>query len=480
MSACRKLLMLVVTMAVFGCGGGGGGGGMGFDTGIGGSGGGTGYVVGAFQGPGSIIINDRTLTTGNATFELEDGAGESDLKEGQRLIVVADLDADEAQRVTYRSALKGPITSPVIVIDPLTGRADLQVLGQLVKTNSVTRFSGATLATLAPGNLIEVSGSPDAPGGLVATFVELEAALPEYKVVGLIDNLDAGAMQFRISGLLVDYSSATLSEFSGANVADGQLVEVKMDPADFTPPANALASEVELLTIVGFEDGDEVEYEGFIDRFASATDFDIEGVAVTTNGATTYVGGDQASLGLNVKIEAEGTVNATGVLVADRIIIKPTGAVRVEGTVSSVDEVAGTVTMAVGLTFEVRALTEMEDDRDDVDPFTLADIQSGPNGDFLEIRGFLDGQTLVAGELDRDDFDTRTRLRGPVTSEDEAGGTVDILSVTVTGETGITDYDGGTQAQFHSLVEVGTFVEAEWDPFVSAAATADKLSIEDD
>jgi len=481
MSAIRKLVVLMIVVVVAGCGGGGGSDGtLGLDTGIGGSGGGAGtpgVVVGPYQGAGSIIINDRRLTTGNAEFEVEDGASELDLREGQRLIVFADLEKDEAERVVYRSDIKGPVTASTI-IDPLTARADLQVLGQRVLTNSATRFDGVTLTILAPGDLVEVSGSANADGELVATFIGLEAPLLQYKVVGVITSLDQGAMLFDLGGLQVDYGSAALSGFQGAALADGQRVEVRMDPADFTPPANALASGIELLTSIAFEDGEEVEYEGFVDRFVSATDFDIEGLGVTTNGNTEFVNGDPGSVGLNAKLEAEGTINASGVLVADRIIVKPTGAVRVEGTVSAVDEAAGTVTTAVGLTFEIRALTELKDDRDGVEPFTLADIQAGPNGDYVEIRGFIDGQTLVAAELDRNGFSTRTRMRGPVTAEDEAAGSVDILNVTVTGADGVTNYDGGSRAQFHAQVEIGTFVEAEWDPFSSTAAVADKLSIE--
>jgi hypothetical protein len=480
MSATRKLLLLATAAVIVGCGGGGAGSGsLGFDTGIGGSGGGTGLVVGPLQGAGSIIVNDRHLATDTAEFEVEDGVDETDLQEGQRLVVFADLSTDEAQRVIYRSDVKGPVTD-ITIVDPLTARAEVEVLGQVMLTNSVTRFAGVALDTLVVGDLVEVSGSPNADGELVATFIERKATLAEYKVVGVIANLDAGAMRFQVGTLTVDYSAATLSEFEGAAVADGQRVEVRIDPAGFTAPANALAIEVELLTSVAFGNGDEVEYEGFIDRFVSATDFDIEGFGVTTNASTEFVNGDAANVGLNVKVEAEGMVNTDGTLVAERIILKSTSSVRVEGTVSAVDEVAGTVTTAVGLTFEVRVLTELEDDRDGVDPFTLADIQAGPNGDFVELRGFIDGQTLVAAELDREDFDTRTRMRGPVTAEDAAAGTVDILGVTITGVDGVTDYDGGSQAQFHTLVELGTFVEAEWDPFNSTADTADKLSIEDE
>ena len=85
---------------------------------------------------------------------------------------------------------------------------------------------------------------------------------------------------------------------------------------------------------------------------------------------------------------------------------------------------------------------------------------------------------LEDAELERDDFDSETSLRGPVTAEDEPAGTVEILGITVTGVVGVTSYDT-TQSAFHAAVELGTFVEAEWDPFTSTDDPADSLSIEE-
>lgn len=475
MTIHKVILCFMVTALLTACGGGGS---SPADTGVGGSGGGTGQsgrVVGPFQGPGSIIVNDRTLTTAGALFEIEEGSSESDLREGQQLLVFADLTSNEAKRVIYRSDVKGPLTS-LAVVDPLTATAQLRVLGQPVLTNAATRFDGVSLSTLAVGAELEVSGNRNADGVLVATYIGLEAGQSEFKVIGLIESLDPNAMTFAVQELLVDYSSATLSEFSGAAIANGQRVEVRLAASDFSSPANALAREIELLTEVAFEDGEEIEIEGFVNRFVSPTNFDVDNLLVSTNASTSYVNGNEGSLGLNVKIEAEGNIDSSGRLLADRIVLKPTAAIRVEGTLSSINENASTVMTEVGLTFEVRSLTEVEDDRDGVEPFGLADLQAG---DYVELRGFLDGQVLVAGELERDDFDTRTRLRGPVTAEDEAAGTLQILDVAVIGVAGTTSYDT-TQAQFHAEVEIGSFVEAEWDPFVSTDEPANNLSVEDD
>ena len=473
-----RLALLLVVVVLTACGGGGSSG-VGIGTGIGGSGGGAGappgVVIGTFQGQGSIIVNDRVLTTTGATFELEGGAGEGDLREGQQLTVFADLSTNEAQRVIYRSDLEGPVTG-ISITDPLTGEAVLQVLGQSVATNSLTRFDGVALDTLMLGDFVEVSGTVDSDGGLVATYIERQALLDEFKLSGLIANLDTTNQTLSIGALTIDYASATLSGFGGVALSDGQRVEIELDAAGFVPPVNATVSEIELLTTVALEVESDVEIEGFISRFVSAADFDVAGISVRTDGATLFVGGDGGSLALNVKVEIEGTVTANGVLSAARVVFKPTGAVRVEGTVSAIDETQRTVSTDVGLTFVVRSLTELEDDRDDVEPFTLADLQIG---DYVEIRGFLDGEALVAAELEREEFDTETRFRGPVTQENAAIGTVDILGIRVTGVAGETEYEDSQEA-FHDEVEIGSFVEASWDPFVDTLQTASELSVEND
>ena len=226
-----------------------------------------------------------------------------------------------------------------------------------------------------------------ASGQVIATYIELESALAEYKAIGIVAALDTTAETFDLGGVTVDYSGASLSEFEGAALSNGQLVEIRLPSANFTAPASAEATEVELLPVPEIEEGAEVEVEGYIDRFVSASDFSVGGVPVTANAATSYENGSSGELGLNVRVEVEGTANAAGVIVAEDIEFKSDKAIRVEGTVTDVDVTASTVT-AMGLTFEIRGSTEMEDDRDDVEPFTIDNLLPG---DYVEIRGVFRG-----------------------------------------------------------------------------------------
>ena len=501
------ILLSLIVVSLAACGGGGAGGGDIADTGIGGSGaggggssptefgfdtgiGGSGGAAGPIQDFGSIFVNDLVMNIDSAEFEIEGQdagvglEGQSRLKEGQQVVIPYDVDSFdgsefEAVEVYYRSNVKGPVTS-LTVVDLATGAADLVVLGQNVRSNAATLFSGgASLATLVVGDELEVSGVPDADGLLIATFIELETGLTEYKVVGQV--ADATATTFTLDGLTVDYSATA---FTASN---GDAVEVKIDLEDFTPPASAQAREVERLPDLRIEPNAEVEFEGFITSFTDTADpavknFVVNGLAVTTGSGTEYEDGGVEDLGENVKVEVDGTVDATGTLVAEKIEIESTNAVRAESTVVEVDLVAGEVTTAVGLTFRLTDLTELEDDRDGVEPFALEDLA---NGDYIEVRGFLEGSVIKAVELERDDFRDDQRLRAPVTSTPtiSAGvGTLVLSDISVTATDAATSFaDGdGTLSGFFGLLEVGTFVEARWDVFSSTGETVDELRIEED
>ncbi len=461
--------------------GGGGGGGGAFDGGISGSG----QSVGAIQDFGSIIINDDELDTSSSAFD-DDGntsASQDDFKAGQVIAVQADFSNSTASAVVYRSVLKGPIES-INIRDPLAGEADIVALGQIIHTNAATNFDNVTLDQLVQNDLVEVSGVRDENGEIVASFIELKQTLVVYKIIGTTSGTTAST--FNIGTLSVDFSNAVLKDFPGNGApTDGQRVEVKADPADFTAPTSLSASEVEFIPELAATADDRLELEGFIDRFASATDFDVAGFPVTTSTtATLFVNGDVSSLGLGVKIEVEGGVNAGGVLEAVKVVIKSTGAIRVEAQIADnadIDTTANTI-QVLGVTFKVRAITRFEDkSSQNAGTLALADLVAGER---VEIRGFLDGETVVATRIEREDSRARARLRGPITAEDATAGTVTILNVTVTGVAGTTVYRPEdetmtiTQSEFHDLVGIGSFVKADWDNFTATTETVNELSIE--
>jgi hypothetical protein len=469
-----------------------GGNGFDLDTGIGGSGG----IIGDIDGFGSILMNGLTLDTDSAEFyiEGESGFSQDDLSEGQYVIVAGDVSGAIAEEVVYRSNLKGPVSAVPVAIDAQAGEYQLEVLGQTVLTNATTRLDGVILEDIVQNDLLEVSGPIDEQGRVLATYISLKSSLAEYKAIGTVDSLDAVARTFNIGGLLVDYSMATLDDFDGADLADGQLVEVRLATGPFNAASPVEATEVELLPEVQLSEGGEVEIEGVIDSFSSATDFTVGGLPVATNASTVYEGGAVGQLALNVRVEVEGTVNAAGVIAAETIEFEDAPAIRVEGAITDVDVVAGAVT-AMGVTFEVRGSTEMEDDRDRVEPFSINDLM---DGDYVQIRGYLSDNSVVAVELEREDHpnpgEYRTLLRGPLTAFADSAGTVEIQGVTVNEQDLVTQYEQEeaplSRTEFFNLLpaalSAGTEITAEWDDFSPAnaapqdAGPADNLSLEND
>jgi len=256
------------------------GGGFDFDTGIGGSGG----IIGDIDGFGSILMNGLELETDSAEFYIEGQSGfsQSDLREGQYIVVAGDVTGSTAEEVVYRSNLKGPVSAEPIAIDAAAGIYQLAVLDQSVLTSASTRFDGVLAENIVQGALLEVSGPIDQQGRVLATYISLKASLTEYKAIGRVSMPNDGAQTFDLGGLLVDYSSASLQEFEGASLTDGQLVEVKLAAASYPAVGAVPVAEVELLPEAQLGEGAEVEIEAVIDGFTSATDFRVGGLPVTT------------------------------------------------------------------------------------------------------------------------------------------------------------------------------------------------------
>lgn len=396
-----------------------------------------GVAVGPVTTFGSIVVNGVKYETDAATFTINDTAGsQDDLRVGHVVSVIGTIDSDgttgSATQVTFDDSVKGPVES----IDLVASR--LVVLGQTVLISPDTSFddslSPASLDGVSVGQIIEVSGQFDANGNIVATRIEPKPAGTTFEVHGTVVGLDTPNLRFNLSGLVVDYSGAMLDNFNNGEIADGDFVEAK--GTTLGASGELIATKVELENFLpGGATGDHVEIEGFITRFVSAQDFDVAGVPVTTTGSTIFVGGVAADLGLNVKVEAEGDLDANGTIVAEKIDIRRSKAVRVTANADSIDS-ANNSLVILGITVNIDALTRFEDKSSvDVDPLSLADLNTG---DYLEIRGseFPAGSgTIQATILEREDPDTEAILQGFVGSI--ANSSFTTLGVTI-------ETDGGT------------------------------------
>jgi len=447
----------------------------------------TGFAVGPITGFGSVIVNGTTYNTDNAAFT-KDGqpATQDDFEVGQVVVVKGSIDDDgtnaTADTVEFDDVVEGPVSS----VD--NALSQIVVLGQTVSITATTSMDDScpgTLNGLLGVPAVEVSGLPNANGVIEATRIECRDGTWDgvMEVNGLVSGHNAGATTFMINGLEVDYSGAAVDNFPTAGVInDGDPVEAKGTVLN----GNTLtATRVEYKgNRFAGDDGDHAEIEGFITRFVSASDFDVSGLPVTTTASTTYEGGTAGDLGVNLKVEVEGEFNASGVLVATKVDIKSSTAVRVTG---SLDSVSGSTLTILGITVNTDSLTTRFEDKSDadIDPLRVGDLNTG---DYVEIRGQEQpvGQ-ITATIVERDDPDTRTELRGFVEVGGKSQPNLTVFGVTIVTDDGTVyrDSRGGTEvamnaADFWAAVQEGSLVDARGTETGDTTLAADELELEMD
>jgi len=434
-------------------------------------------VTGAIGGFGSVIVNGVRYDTSGTEVRIEDRAGTvAELRVGQVVRIEAQVDdkgGATAKLIEQHRLLQGTVQSVNAAAGTIT------VAGQVVKVDDDTSFDEAivrgSLDGIKVGDRVEVHGFASSSGQARATRIEkADAGDLEVEAKGLVSALDTAARRFRVGTLNVDYSTATLEGFGTEGIRAGDFVEVKGREmlADGTLKASRVHKEDGRTP---GQSGTESEVEGLVTRFVSATDFDVAGQKVTTTSATTYTGGTAADLKLDVKVEAEGKLDAGGTLVAAKIVFKRSSSVRLTATVEGVDMAAGTV-KALGLTIVVDATTRKEDKEGDDHFFALGDLRSG---DWIDVRGYPDpagSGKIIATRLEREDRQDTTELRGRAESLAAprfkiAGVNIETIPATTKFEDGEQDIDSATFFARASGLVVD--VRGAWNGTLLTAAKAE-------
>lgn len=361
-------------------------------------------TMGTITAFGSVVINGIHYDINRATITRNGQmVTQADLAVGQIARIHGSRNRQDSNGHADRCDVDDQVAGPITSIDVAGG--SFVALGQTVTVDSGTSFKKdlAGLSALVVGDLVEVSGLAAADGHIAATRIERKNSIATFQVIGTVADLDSTAHTFKVNALTVDYGTAMLDGFASGAPADGDAVEVRGAPFD-AATTTLTATRVEPAHDESTEahHGDEVEREGLITRFGSATDFDVAGKAVTTTATTVYEGGTVDDLALNVRVEAEGTLDANDVLVADKIEIKKAGVAELKANITAVDATAGTVTL-LGVTVTVTADTRLEDKSDaGVEHFGLADLAVG---DTVEVRGFenpIGSGAITATRLERE------------------------------------------------------------------------------
>jgi Domain of unknown function (DUF5666) len=419
-------------------------------------------ATGTITGFGSIYVNGVHFQTTSATIHKNGQVvAQSALKVGEiARIKGAKNDTDgsgNADSIDDDQTVVGPIAKIDAPNNTLT------VLGQTVKIDGGTSFSSdvkpADITGLKVTDFVEVSGLTAADGSITATRIERDTSAGTLQVLGTVASVNTAAHTFMINALTVNYSAANLTGFSSGQPANGDVVEIHGTTFDSTT-TTLTATRVDRQMSDQEEAGDhrDMEREGLITRYASATDFDVAGKPVTTTGTTVYRNGTAANLALNVKVEVEGSLNSTNVLVADVVSFHRNGGVELQSTVTAMDATAGTLTV-LGVPITVTSTTRFEDKSSaNVEKFSLSNISVG---DTVDVRGFespAGSGKLVASRLEREPASMEVEVDGSFAAGTSPqftvfGITVNASSATLRGAGGatLTLADFLTQAVGHSV-----------------------------
>ncbi len=401
--------------------------------------GGSGFVsTGTVTGFGSVFVNGVEFETNASTFELEDASGsESDLRIGMVVQVSGTINADgvtgTATAIRYGDELEGPIANTSA--DPNTGETSFDILGiNVVASTAETAFEDMTMADLADGKVIEVSGFFDNSDVLRATYIELKSntssPTTQFEIKGTITGLSGTS--FTLRGVNVNAAAANLEDLPNG-LQNDLFVEVKGTYDTNTSTLNATRVEGEDYSYD--DDGREVSIEGYITRYVSDSDFDINGYPVNAGSASKEPATLQ--LGEGIKVEVEGVV-VNGVLIADEVETRG-GNAEVSALVGTKDAVSNSFTVLLAgqpLTVQLTTSTQMEDENDGA-PDDFLSFSEITTGDYVQVRGFeTDTNTITATRVKRDnDEDPKVQLQGVVTQADVSSLTILGVSYTVNGGT---------------------------------------------
>lgn len=480
----RKAVWLAVPFVFIGCGGGSGGG----LTGIDGSGSPVTVAslsAGPITGFGSVFVNGRRFvldTTSQVTVDSL-SASQDDLRVGQFVVIRSSREDSSGNAIADSIQLDTNVTGQVSSIDPVAGT--LVVLGQTVKTNTQTLFDDdflvAGIAGLQVNDPVEISGMITVDGSILATRIELKTGLVESKLRGVVSALNDPAKTFQINNQVVNYSTATLNDLPNTGLIDGLAVKVEGAVSGGVLQATKVEGFDDPLDDISQEN--ELEIKGSIVSFISATDFEVSGIQVTTNGQTQFEGGTVAGLVQGAIIEVSGSLQ-NGILLAEEIQFEQESSIEISATltdvqVTSVTGNSGQLSL-LGLTGSTAIGTRFADGSSAAAPlFGIDDLSVG---DFVQIKAVLSGTSLQFTEVKRENAPSPLIVEIQGAAENlVAISSLNVAGVAVTTQPGTqyrdTSGNSVTAAVFFADA-VGKNVKAEgaWN---GAAVIADQLEIED-
>ena len=428
--------------------------------------------AGAISSFGSVFVNGIEYDTNTADIIIDDETAqpESALKLGMLVLVRGTRSSSEltgnATSITFETKLIGPASSVAITEES----GSLTILGVNVLITEETVIDAATLATLNNGQVLSISGF-SLDNDIVATRIDLlsddytDGERLEFE--GEIAELDSSNLRFRINTQWVDYSAATILPASLENLELGQLVDVRGN--GFDSGNRLLATRIKVkVSEFNFEAGDAVELEGIVSNYVSIADFSLAGTNIDASEAE-FKKGTASDINNGVHLEVEGVIDSEGRLQASKVVVKNSPTVRLRGSAQSINTSNGTLEI-LGAQIAVDSTTLLKDVSDaHLKYFSLADINAG---DWIEVRGTTDANTVNASSLTRRKSNVPARIKGTISEVTGTDVTVLGISIDLSSLT-----EGGSLV---AALEVGDVIDVTGEEVGSGSLQANTLSLADD
>jgi uncharacterized protein DUF5666 len=445
------IFYLTAALAVAGCSGGTGG------TGVTSSPTPT-TAFGTISNFGSVFVNGIEFSTTGANIMLDDNpATQNDLRIGMVITVSGSRSGTlgSATRIDVDGAVRG-------FVEAKPDANHWTVMGQTILVDDRTNFENSIQPGV--GDFAEVHGLITGDGVIAAGFIEKQATpiSPIFEVKGFIRNHNNGTKTFQIGALVVDYSNATLNNMPDpTNSWNGLLIEAKGGTCLANPICGTLAASKVEPSGPQVQDAAEMEAEGFVTSFTSASDFFVGSQHVVTTGSTVSECGVASDIAVGVKVEVEGTLVA-GTLTASKVVFEDS--INLEADIATITLGTNSLTLngLPGITVTVNSLTD----------FTggVSALNNLVVGDHVRIRGrATSGNNVIATQVDKRSADTLIELQGTIQSisGSSTSQVVTILGIAVdtsgfSSSNGFLDVNASTitRSAFFAKAAVGTLVKA--------------------
>lgn len=354
-------------------------------------------IEGEITSFGSVFVNGIELDTNNSVISTDDSddVSESMLGVGMQVRVIAKLEQNRRSGIASFISFHAHIEGPVTLIN--LAESELVILGQVVKVDELTYFVGTSFDSLQVGDFIEVS-AVESTDGLLATRIKLvPAAESEFRMRGTVSLLNETLQQFNIGNLLVDYSQAVVE----GQLANEAIVRISSDVGVI----NSIFIAEQVKVINPLLQGEPANIEGFITRFRTHQDFDIDNRPVMTNNMTMYQNGNANELGLNIRVRVFGRHSEGGVINASQIRFLHPIITQIAGDIETIDLPTSSIQLA-GTNILTDSNTRFIDhSQAHIRQFSLADLGIGDRVEVKASEIESDNSSLLARQLRRLEHD---------------------------------------------------------------------------